>query len=273
MTHLEDGQGALLDAARRGDRDALEAWLGEQQPRIYSYAMRMCGDPVAAEEVLQDTLLAAARGLGGFRGDAAPSTWLFTIARNACSKRRRRDRKHDQERAYDAEIETITSLQASPEARAAARELGQIVVGAIDALAHDYREALVLRDIQGLSTPEVAELLGITPAAVKSRLHRARAQVREQIAPVLAEAAPPPAPSCPNIVQKLSRYLEGELSPTDCAVMEHHVRGCEACETRSRTLRRALAICREAREEVVPTEVQNRVRDALRTVLAGVPAT
>src|SRR5512136_29735 len=82
----------LLMAARGGDRDALETLLLRYQPRVYRFGMKMCGDPDDAEDVLQETLLAMARSLRDFRGASSLSTWLYTIARSFCVKKRRRIR-------------------------------------------------------------------------------------------------------------------------------------------------------------------------------------
>ena len=86
------GREAWLDAARRGDRDALEALLRDVQPRLYRFSLKMCGQTEDAEDVLQDTLFAAARTVRGFRGASSVSTWLYTIARSFCIKKRRRSK-------------------------------------------------------------------------------------------------------------------------------------------------------------------------------------
>ena len=88
----EDGERsdeALLSAARQGDRPALEALLGRYQARIYRYGLRMCGDPEDAKDVLQETMLAMARRVGALQAAAALPTWLYTVARSFCIKRRR----------------------------------------------------------------------------------------------------------------------------------------------------------------------------------------
>src|SRR5574342_169891 len=82
----------LLEAARRGDADSLEALLARHQAQVYRFGMKMCRDPEDARDVLQDTLLAVARTVKDFRGAASVSTWLYTIARSFCIKRRRRSK-------------------------------------------------------------------------------------------------------------------------------------------------------------------------------------
>jgi RNA polymerase sigma-70 factor (ECF subfamily) len=127
----------------------------------------------------------------------------------------------------------------------------------------------------------VAEVLGLTVEAVKSRLHRARVAVRQAVAPMLGvpEPAAPAAPAraggaapgrevaCPDIVALFSRHLEGEISAAVCADMEKHLQGCEACRSRCDSLQRTLAMCRRAPLPEVPEPVQVSVKQALRRFL------
>jgi len=261
----------LLTRAQAGDQDALDALIERYQPRVYRFGMKMCGDPEDARDVLQDTLLAAARSLRTFRQDAALSTWLFTIARNACTRSRRRSRFAP---ASETSLETLSPPErdqladpaASPETRAAHRELDDAVHEAMQTLDPMYREVLVLRDVEGLTAPEVARVLGVSVDAVKSRLHRARLAVRAHLAP-LVEREPPPAPPsgrCPDILALYSRNLEGDLEPELCARMEAHLDGCGACRGRCESLRRTLALCRDVTAPAVPADVADAVRAAVR---------
>ncbi len=146
------------------------------------------------------------------------------------------------------------------------RELGSAVQRAIDALARPYREVLVLRDVEGLSAPEVAEALGIGVDAVKSRLHRARVAVREKLAPMVG-VDPPPAHGCPDVLAMFSRRLEGQVDAHLCEQMEHHVAGCTRCTAACDGLKRTLSLCAATRETAVPLGVQASVRRAVREVL------
>ena len=146
----------------------------------------MCRDPEDARDVSQETLLAAARTLPGFRGDASLSTWLYAIARSFCIKARRRS-------VFAPEIVSLES--AGREARAAAddapgpdralaeREGRAALADAIASLEPGYRDVLILRDVEGLPASAVADATGLSVAAVKSRLHRARAAVKARLAP------------------------------------------------------------------------------------------
>jgi len=117
----------------------------------------------------------------------------------------------------------------------------------------------------------VAEVLGITIEAVKSRLHRARVSVRERIAPKLGlpepAAAAPLAEACPDILDLFSRHLEGEISADVCARMEQHLASCERCRSSCDSLQKTLALCRTAPLPQVPKPVQATVRKALKRFL------
>jgi RNA polymerase sigma-70 factor (ECF subfamily) len=262
----------ILDAARRGDPDALDTLLRQYQPRIYRFGMRMCGDEEDAKDVLQETLFAAARSLHGFRGSSSLSTWLYSIARGFCIKKRRRSKfEPEEEVSLDSESPALAVPDPGPalDEALANREVERAVEAAIRALKPAYREVLLLRDVEGLTAPEVAEVLGIRIEAVKSRLHRARAAVREHLQPLLEGGPAAPAPGCPDVVARLSRYLEGEISREACADMEQHVESCPRCRRACDALRQALGVCRALPAPEVPSEVQQTVRSGIRRLLAA----
>src|SRR5262249_32488738 len=143
----------------------------------------------------------------------------------------------------------------------------------IAALAPMYREVLLLRDVEGLSAPEVAEVLGVSTDAVKSRLHRARISVRERVAPLLGVAPEPPATgACPDMLNMYLSCLENEISADQCAEMERHLDTCARCRGTRESLKRMLALCRTAGAAVsVPADVQASVKTALRDFLNPAP--
>jgi RNA polymerase sigma-70 factor (ECF subfamily) len=264
----------LLADARQGDRQALEALLERHQPQVYRFGLKMCRDPEDAKDVVQDTLLAMARGVRDFRGASSISTWLYTIARSFCIKKRRRSKfAPAQQRSLESEAAVEAGRLAGGEDPAetlAGKEVEQALEQAITALEPMYREVLLLRDVEGLTAPEVAEIVGTSVQAVKSRLHRARLSVRERVAPLLGVAAAEPASSaCPDVLLAFSRHLEDEISAAQCAEMERHLEGCPRCRGTCDSLKRTLALCRTAGPSVpVPPAVQASVRTAVRNVLA-----
>ena len=145
---------------------------------------------------------------------------------------------------------------------------------AIESLDGKQREVLVLRDIEGLSAPEVAKVLGSSVQAVKSRLHRARVAVRERVAPLLGlpVATAPRQAGCRDVLRLFSRHLEGEIAPEVCADMEAHLRRCDRCRGACESLKRTLALCRATPAPEVPLSVRESVRDAIRVFLEQRPA-
>jgi RNA polymerase sigma-70 factor (ECF subfamily) len=263
---------ALLAGVRAGDEQALAKLLERYAPAVYRFGAKMCRDPEEARDVMQDTLLAAARGLREFRGGASLSTWLFTIARSFCIKARRRRVGAPSERdvvAYE-EAGQVLATDPTPEQVAEEREIGSAIEAAIASLDPSYREVLVLRDVEGLTAPEVAQVLGVGVDAVKSRLHRARVAVRDRIAPLLVPTEPWAPPGCPDVLAVFSQHLEGDIGPAQCAEMDRHVSQCPRCRGRCDSLRSTLALCRGSAEGgAVPVEVQQAVRNALRSIAEG----
>jgi RNA polymerase sigma-70 factor (ECF subfamily) len=265
----------LLADARAGDKRALEALLERHEPQVYRFGIKMCRDPEDAKDVLQDTLLAMARHVRDFRGASSISTWLYTIARSFCIKKRRRSKfAPEAERSLDTEAaleaRQLAAPGEGPDEELAGKQVERALEQAIAGLDPMYREVLLLRDVEGLTAPQVAEVLGVSVQAVKSRLHRARLSVRERVAPLLGvEAGEPASSGCPDILMVFSRHLEDEISAERCAEMERHLEGCPRCRGSCDSLRRTLALCRTAGPSVpVPPAVQASVRTALRGFLA-----
>lgn len=264
----------LLDAARAGDRKALDQLLTRHQSRVYRFGLKMCRDEEDAKDVLQETLIAVARNVKDFRGASSVSTWLYTIARSFCIKKRRRSKfAPEQEESLDlgpeGQVAQVADPGRPPDESLAGRQIEAALDKAIGALDPMYREVLVLRDVEGLSAPEVAEIMGLTVEAVKSRLHRARVAVRERVAPLLGVPEPVAALAgeCPDVVSLFSRYLEGEISADVCSEMERHLAACPRCRAKCDSLQKTLVLCKSSPAPAVPEPVQRSVRDALKRFL------
>ncbi len=192
----------LLDAARKGDRAALEQLLAAHQNRVFRFGVKMCGEEEDAKDVLQETLLAAARNIREFRGASSVSTWLYTIARSFCIKKHRTSKfapgHVDSLEDVPREANAVADPNRGPEEATAGEQVKAALQQAISSLEPMYREVLVLRDVEGLSAAEVAEVLNLSVEAVKSRLHRARVAVRQRIAPLLGTPEPVEAPPRPG---------------------------------------------------------------------------
>jgi RNA polymerase sigma-70 factor (ECF subfamily) len=248
--------------------------LVRYQPHVYRFGLRMCGNVEDAGDVAQESLISMARSLRDFRGDSSVSSWLYTIARRFCIKKRRRSKfAPAREDSLDApEINAARRLAdpaPNPEQTTTNRELATALTRAIDLLDPAQREVLVLRDVEGLSAPEVARILGISIDAVKSRLHRARVVVRQELAPMLGHPAihSPRGTICPDVLALFSQHLEGDIHPSVCATMEAHLAQCDHCRNACESLKRSLAVCRQLPTPDVPAPIAASIRAAIRTFL------
>jgi RNA polymerase sigma-70 factor, ECF subfamily len=264
----------LLAAARAGDRAALEQLLQAHQHRVFRFGVKMCGEEEDAKDVLQETLIAAARGIRDFRGASSVSTWLYTIARSFCIKKHRTSKYAPKDigsiQDMPSSAEQVADPGRGPEQAAADTQVKSALQLAISDLDPMYREVLVLRDVEGLAAQEVAEILNLSVEAVKSRLHRARVAVRQRIAPLLGVREPANTAggedACPDVVELFSKRLEGEISGNVCAELEGHVNRCDRCRSRCDSLRATLSLCSQS-GEVLPLRVERSVREGLRRFL------
>lgn len=255
-----DDDHALIEAAQRGDRAALDLLLARYEQPIYRFGLRMCGDEESAREVLQETMLAAFRHLPGFRAEAKLSTWLYQIARSFCIKERRGARPTT---TLDDEL---VDPSATPDRRAHAHQIGEALVAAIAALPAEQREVLVLRDVEGLSAEEAARVVGVEVGALKSRLHRARMALRAQLVDVIDARATEP---CAELAQELSAYAGADIDQAACATIEAHLAHCPRCAGACDALRRSVSLCRSIPGDHVPAPVREAVRAALLDVTAS----
>ncbi len=248
------GSDELVARARKGDREALARLLEREAPRIWRFGRRMCRQEEDASEIAQETMLLATRKLGQFRGDSSFSSWLFTIARSLC--RRKRRKRSGEPETFDRIPLALLSGDASPEEDAIRKENVLAVETAIAELVPEHREAILLRDVEGLPIEEVARTLGLTLPAAKSRLHRARAALARKLAP---REKP-----CEDISRLYSQYIEHDILPETCARMEAHVGSCPRCKSACEGLQQILTVCRSLPPEPVPARVADALRAALR---------
>ena len=178
----------LIRSARAGDQDAFAELVTIHADRVYGALRRFGLDPGEADEVAQEVFLRAWRGLARFEERAQFSTWLYRIAFNEAQRRLSRRAPPTLKPDPDGE-DPVVSLpeapQLGPEARALDREFEQTLERALAQLPDEWRAAVVLRDIEGLSTKEGAAIVGVREAAFKSRLHRGRMQLRALLEPYL----------------------------------------------------------------------------------------
>jgi RNA polymerase sigma factor (sigma-70 family) len=172
----------LLEAARGGDPGALEALMRQRRTQVIRYAMRLCVSPADAEDAAQEALIALSRYIGALREVAALSSWLFAAVRTHCTRLARRSLRH----ALAGDGGTLSLEGPTPEEQLVDRQIRQRLAQVVGGLDPDLREVLVRRDILGEDAATVAAALGLTLAAMKSRLHRARLETKRRLLAGLA---------------------------------------------------------------------------------------
>jgi RNA polymerase sigma-70 factor (ECF subfamily) len=182
----------VIDRCKDGDEDAWSELVEATYREVYSLCFRILRNPDDAAEATQDAYLKAWRGLKSFRGDAQFTTWLYRVAANAAlSRQRTRARRWDHETRVEDEMLQQMTTGASIEDVAGARIELEAVDRALALLPENYRSAIVLRDVYGLTLEQMAKELGISVVAAKVRLHRARKRLRDVVyGPAEAESQP-----------------------------------------------------------------------------------
>ena len=176
---------SLVRAARGGELEAFAEIVRRHERRLRLVLLRVLDDGRDVEEAVQDTFVQAWRHLDRYRGDAALFTWLYRIGVNEALGRRRKKRISTTDLDTSGAQDVRRDIQ--PEASAEASDVRSRVIAALNELPLDYREAVVLRDVAGLSNDEVAAALGLSVAAAKSRIHRGRLQLRGLLDPLDVE--------------------------------------------------------------------------------------
>ncbi|MEX2659211.1 MAG: RNA polymerase sigma factor [Acidimicrobiales bacterium] len=179
-------QDELVAAAQAGDRAALDRLLRDHHDRIAALCHRMCGNPADGADATQEALIAIVRGLPRFDGRAAFSTWAYRVATNACLDELRRRSRRPLTGVDDAVLEGAVPVD--PHGRGGGVDVAGTVADRLDvdaalaALSPDHRAAVVLRDLCTLDYAEIAEVLGVPPGTVRSRIARGRAALAEVLA-------------------------------------------------------------------------------------------
>lgn len=181
MSNYSETPAALLDRARAGEPEAIRMLVELHQPDVRRFAFKMCRTPEDAEDAVQHALYVVLTKVGGFRKAAKFTSWLFAVVKHECYRLLRR-----------RPAETLaggvsTGTRAAPNELLEQRQIALSVAEAIAGLEPEQRWVFMLRDVEQLSAAEVATALRLSIPAVKSRLHRARAHLREVLAPLAAQ--------------------------------------------------------------------------------------
>lgn len=187
---VRDDDTELISAIQKGAVERFEELVTRYEGKLYNFGIRICRDVSDAEDLVQETFINIFRYLKDFRQDTRFKNWMYRIATGVCHRMRRRSKyAPERELSLDeflpndhTEIDAeLPAWAAMPIHQVLNRELGDRLKASVKELPPQYRLVLVLRDMEGFSTDETAEILGITPANVKVRLHRARLFLREEL--------------------------------------------------------------------------------------------
>jgi len=198
VRHTVDPDAALVERLRRAEAGAVEALVDTYGDRVYRLALRITGNASDAEEVVQDALWKASRKIDTFRGTAAFGSWLYRITANAAYEklRGRRNKRNDvswediapsfDDSGQHGEVAVACSRKEGDPAIEC--ELKSVLCSAIDELPPKLRATFLLRDVEGLAYPQIAEALRVTLATIKSRVHRARLFLRKRVTDFMRES-------------------------------------------------------------------------------------
>jgi RNA polymerase sigma-70 factor (ECF subfamily) len=266
-----------VELLRDGDDSSVEEALALLQSTVFSFSMRVCGQREDAEDTMQEVLLKSVPHLPKFDSPKALVVWLYKVAKNRCLMNRRKskfaperelsleelmpDRKEVEQLAADGRV--------NPESFAIHSEQASRLREAVQKLPPHYRIVLVLRDMEGLTDNEVAEITGVRPGTVRVRLHRARLFVRKALmrswmpvdkkkAGTLEHQDEKLRPQrCKAMFAELSDYLDEQLDDSLCEELERHMESCGPCQAFVATLEATIEQCRKSAGECPPPEATN----------------
>ena len=278
----------------RKDPKSVDEALELLQGTVFSFSMKVCGQREDAEDTMQEVLVKSLPYLPRFDSSRALLVWLYRVAKNRCLMSRRRskfapkqDLSLDQLMPNKLELELLSKEgPATPESQAIRNQQARLLREAVQKLPPQYRIILVLRDMEGLTDDEVAEITGLKPGNVRVRLHRARLFVRKELAQQdsaqraarkaaararkKAAAAPQPRPgSCKAMFAELSNYLDEQLDDSMCERLERHLNGCEPCKAFLASLESAIERLRHLPPESLNRDDASQLR---RDLLAKFPS-
>ncbi len=271
---------------QRGDDAALEQALALLQNTVFSFSMRVCGQREDAEDTMQEVLLKSVPHLPKFDSPKALVVWLYKVAKNRCLMSRRRSKfAPNPDLSLEGlmpdrkELEQLgTNGGINPEAFAIRSEEAGRLRDAIQKLPPQYRIVLVLRDMEGLTDEEVAEITGLRSGTVRVRLHRARLFVRKELMKTrkprlsgavesvrsratASEKSRPPR--CKAMFAELSNYLDEQFDDSLCDELEKHLDGCGPCQAFLASLEATIDNCRRSPNQAPNRSTASKLRKEL----------
>jgi RNA polymerase sigma-70 factor, ECF subfamily len=270
-----------IDLLRSRDPKSRDRVLDLIQQTVFSFSMKLCGHREDAEDTSQEVLLKAAEHLPKLKDPGGLTTWLYTVAKNACLMRWRKTKSAADEMSLDElspdreELETLEeSVPDSPEHLVLRDERAERVRQAVLRIPPKYRLILALHDLEELPTEDVARITGLTENTIRVRLHRARLFVRKELslsrkaeaASSLARKSARKNPgkerpqSCRELFGALSDYLDEQLADSVCGYLEKHLSGCVRCRAFLHDLRQTVREIKTYRSETIDRDGAAAIR-------------
>jgi len=276
-------RGEIEEAIRllkSGDPESTEKAVALLQDSVFSFSMRVCNQREDAEDTMQEVLLKSVPVLSSFENAKALAVWLYKVAKSRCLMTRRKSKfAPKEELSLDdlmpdrIELAALAKSGANPEAFAIRSQQAGWLRDAVQKLPPDYRIILVLRDMEGLSDDEVAEITGLRAGTVRVRLHRARLFVRKEISKRIragkfapaGNRAPDAEPfrpaNCKAMFAELSNYLDEQLDDSMCAELEKHIDGCEPCKAFLSSLENTILALRQSGADSPDPQKTRKLRE------------
>ena len=273
-----DEDAALIERIRAGEDDLFMDLIQPYERSVYHVAFSVLKNTQDAEDASQETFLKAFRHLDQLRALRTFRRWLLQIARNEALLRRRKDRLHlhdsidEPDDAGDSDFtpHDLADWREVPSKILERKEVCWHLNRALEGLPQKYRETFVLRDVQHLSEKEASEVLGVSVAAVKVRLHRARLLLREKLTPVFGRRRwihqldffkkRQQTVSCELVLQQLSNYIDNSLDRELMVDIEKHARSCRRCSVLVDSTRKVVQIYCDERVLEMPDRYSERLR-------------
>jgi RNA polymerase sigma-70 factor (ECF subfamily) len=250
----------ILAQLKAGDMSACKACVESHSDGLYRLAYRILRDEAAAEDVVQDTFLNAFKALDQFDGRSTLGTWLFRIAYNNALMRLRRNKPAVSLDANDDDpalgfTPVVLPWRETPEDVIARQEIRELLEQAIAALPESLYTVFQLRDIEERSTAETAQIVGLSEAAVKVRLHRARLLLREKLSGYFGEPGELAASgmTCEQLLPYLSDYIDNTADAPLAAAARAHIVTCPHCHVLLDTTLKTITLLSNDKPRVIPT--------------------
>jgi RNA polymerase sigma-70 factor (ECF subfamily) len=267
----------VLQLVRKNDSSSVEKALELLQNTVFAFSMKVCGHSQDAEDTAQEVLLKSLPYLPKFDDARALGVWLYKTARNRCLMSRRGAKASPKINLSLATLmpngrelqELLKSADPSPESKAIQGQASERLHKAIGALPPQFRFVLVLHDMEGLNSEEVAEVTGLRQGTVRVRLHRARLFLRRELARhsngnrsaySKKQSELPKQKSCRALFAALSDYMDGIVEDAFCEEMEKHLNDCKPCTSFLRSLEAAVRRCESYRPSAAPLDSTFRTK-------------